>query len=50
MSTEKYVEAQEYGISMGMGLSETETSVRRETLIKYVNKKWASEFSELTQV
>ena len=38
MSTEKYVEAQEYGINMGMGLSEAETSVRRETLIKYQDK------------
>lgn len=38
ISTEKYVEAQEYGINMGMGLSEAETSVRRETLIKYQDK------------
>lgn len=37
-STEKYVEAQEYGIIMGMGLSENESSVRREMLIKYQDK------------
>ena len=35
MSTAKYVEAQEYGISMGMGLNENESSIRREILIKY---------------
>ena len=38
MSTAKYVEAQEYGINIGMGLSEAETSVRREILIKYQDK------------
>lgn len=38
MSTAKYIEAQEYGISMGMGLSENESSVRREILIKYQDR------------
>lgn len=37
-STAKYVEAQEYGISMGMGLSENESNVRREILVKYQDK------------
>lgn len=38
ISTAKYVEAQEYGINIGVSLSDAETSVRRDTLIKYQDK------------